>query len=180
LDPSDTNYIFLYFVVNVLPAGVIGLVIACILAASMSSTASELNALASTTVVDIYKRISGNKENGHHDIRISRLATIGWGIYAIFTSIFASRLGSLIEAVNILARFSMERYWDIFSGFLFKKGYCVSGLYQRHNGRGCRSCLFPFYGDLFFVVQRDRLPAGTTALACRYVFTGRSEIPSSK
>jgi sodium-dependent multivitamin transporter 6 len=122
VDPSDTNYIFLYFVVNVLPAGVIGLVIACILAASMSSTASELNALAATTVVDFYKRIFRNKENGYHDILISRLATIAWGTYAIFTSIFASRLGSLIEAVNILGSLFYGTILGIFlAAFYLKK-----------------------------------------------------------
>jgi SSS family transporter len=122
LDPSDTNYIFLYFVVNVLPVGVIGLVIACILAASMSSTASELNALASTTVVDIYKRISKFKENSHNDLRVSRLSTIGWGVYAICTSIFASRLGSLIEAVNILGSLFYGTILGIFlSAFYLKK-----------------------------------------------------------
>ncbi len=129
LDPSDTNYIFLYFVVNVLPAGVIGLVIACILAASMSSTASELNALASTTIVDIYKRISGNKENARHDIRISRLATIGWGIYAIFTSIFASRLGSLIEAVNILGSLFYGTILGIFLSAFYLKRVTASAVF---------------------------------------------------
>ncbi len=129
LDPSDTNYIFLYFVVNVLPIGVIGLVIACILAASMSSTASELNALASTTVVDIYKRISRNKENSHHDIWVSRLATVGWGVYAIFTSIFASRLGSLIEAVNILGSLFYGTILGIFLSAFYLKRVAASAVF---------------------------------------------------
>jgi len=121
IDPNDTNYIFLYFVVHVLPAGVIGLVIACILAASMSSTSAELNALASTTVVDIYKRFSRNKNNARHDLRISRLATTLWGVYAIFTAIFVSRLGSLIEAVNILGSLFYGTMLGIFLAAFYLK-----------------------------------------------------------
>jgi SSS family solute:Na+ symporter len=101
-DPSDTNYIFLTFVINFLPAGLVGLVIAAILAASMSSTSGELNALASTTVVDFYKRIITKQSSDRKEVLISRLATIGWGMYAIVLAQYASRLGSLIEAVNIL------------------------------------------------------------------------------
>jgi len=101
-DPSDTNYIFLTFVVNFLPVGVVGLVIAAIIAASMSSTSGELNALASTTVVDFYKRIFAKKSDDRKEVLVSKLATIGWGVYAIILAEYASRLGSLIEAVNIL------------------------------------------------------------------------------
>jgi len=102
MDTSDTNYIFLTFVVNFLPIGLVGLVIAAILAASMSSTSGELNALASTTVVDFYKRIFKKQASDRHYLVVSKAATIGWGIYAILLAEYASRLGSLIEAVNIL------------------------------------------------------------------------------
>ncbi len=102
VDTSDTNYIFLTFVVNFLPAGLVGLVIAAIIAASMSSTAGELNALASTTVVDFYKRVIAKGTNDRKEVLVSKLSTIAWGIYAIILAEYASRLGSLIEAVNIL------------------------------------------------------------------------------
>ena len=102
LDPSDTNYIFLTFVVCFLPVGLVGLVIAAIIAASMSSTSGELNALAATTVVDIYRRAIKKEGSEKHYVIISKLATLIWGIYAIFLAVYASRLGSLIEAVNIL------------------------------------------------------------------------------
>ena len=101
-DGNDTNYIFLSFVIAFLPAGLIGLVLAAILSASMSSTAAELNALASTTVIDIYKRIFVPAASEKHYLMISKLATIIWGALAIFFALFANRLGSLIEAVNIL------------------------------------------------------------------------------
>ena len=101
-DTNDTNYIFLSFVITVLPAGLIGLVLAAILSASMSSTSAELNALASTTVIDIYKRMIKPSASESHYLLVSKLATIFWGIYAIGFAMFANRLGTLIEAVNIL------------------------------------------------------------------------------
>lgn len=101
-DPKDTNYIFLTFVTNFLPIGVVGLILAMIFSASMSSTSAELNALASTTVIDIYKRMIKKDASDKHYLAVSKIATFGWGIYAILLAESASRLGSLIEAVNIL------------------------------------------------------------------------------
>ena len=101
-DTNDTNYIFLNFVVHYLPVGLIGLVLAAILSASMSSTAAELNALASTTVIDIYKRMLKKEASERHYLIASKCATVFWGAYAIGFALFANRLGSLIEAVNIL------------------------------------------------------------------------------
>ena len=99
---SDTNYVFLTFVLSHLPAGLIGLVFAAVFAASMNSTSAELNALTSTTVVDVYKRLAGVAGDGRHDVWISRVVTVGWAVFAVGFAEYASRLGSLIEAVNIL------------------------------------------------------------------------------
>lgn len=101
-DGNDTNYIFLSFVLTFLPAGLIGLILAAILSASMSSTAAELNALASTSVIDIYRRMIKKNGTDKHYLIVSKLATIFWGGFGIFFALFANRLGSLIEAVNIL------------------------------------------------------------------------------
>jgi Na+/proline symporter len=101
-DTNDTNFIFLSFVINVLPAGLIGLILAAIFSASMSSTSAALNALASTTVVDVYKRMIKTDGTEKHYLIVSKLATVFWGIYAILFALFANRMGSLIEAVNIL------------------------------------------------------------------------------
>ncbi len=101
-DENDTNYIFLSFVINYLPIGLIGLVLAAIISASMSSTSAELNALASTTVIDIYKRLINKNASESHYLKISKIATVFWGIYAIIFALFANSLGTLIEAVNIL------------------------------------------------------------------------------
>lgn len=101
-DTNDTNYIFLSFVITFLPVGLVGLVLAAILSASMSSTSAELNALASTSIVDIYKRMIKKEASDKHYLIASKLATVFWGIYGICFALFANRLGSLIEAVNIL------------------------------------------------------------------------------
>ncbi|GAB4396682.1 MAG: hypothetical protein OHK0053_11300 [Microscillaceae bacterium] len=98
----DANYIFLSFVTRFLPAGLVGLLIAVILMASMSTTASELNALASTSTIDIYKRLINPKASEKHYLNISRLLTLFWGGLAILFAQLASHLGTLIEAVNIL------------------------------------------------------------------------------
>lgn len=101
-DTNDTNYIFITYITKFLPIGLIGLVLAAILSASMSSTSAELNALASTTVIDIYKRMIKKDGDDKHYLKASRFSTVLWGIYAILFALFASELGSLIEAVNIL------------------------------------------------------------------------------
>lgn len=101
-DGNDTNYIFLSFVIGFLPVGIIGLVLAAILSASMSSTSAELNALASTTVVDIYKRMVNPDADEKRYLLVSKLATVFWGFYAIGFALFANSLGTLIEAVNVL------------------------------------------------------------------------------
>ena len=101
-DTNDTNYIFISFIVNYLPVGLIGLLLAAIIAASMSSTSAELNSLASTSLIDIYKRMINKNADDKHYLKFSKFATVGWGIYAIAFALLASELGSLIEAVNIL------------------------------------------------------------------------------
>ena len=101
-DSNDTNYIFLSFVIGYLPLGLVGLIFACIFAASMSSTSGELSALATCSVVDIYKRHFRRKGDDRHYLFVSRTSMVLWGIYAIAFAQYATQLGSLIEAVNIL------------------------------------------------------------------------------
>lgn len=102
---NDNNYIFLSFVTEYLPKGLIGLLIAIIFLASMGSTASALNSLASTTVVDIYKRLINKSGNDGQYVNASRWATILWGVVCIIMALFTSKIGNLIEAVNILGSF---------------------------------------------------------------------------
>lgn len=101
-DGTDTNYIFLTFVLHTLPAGLVGLVLAAILCAAMSATSSGLNSLASTTVIDLLRRFAWRDATDHQYVRASKWMTVLWGLFAIGFAEFASRLGSLIEAVNKL------------------------------------------------------------------------------
>lgn len=101
-DGNDNNYIFLGFVTNYLPGGLAGLLIAIIFLASMGSLASGLNSLASTTVIDIYKRILHKDTDRDEYLRVSRWSTFGWGLFCIGAALFAGKIGNLIEAVNIL------------------------------------------------------------------------------
>jgi Na+/proline symporter len=124
-DPSDTNYVFLAFVVKYLPAGLVGLVLAAVFAASMSASSAELNALASTTVVDVYRRLLNPAAGERHYVLVSRLATVFWGVFAIAFAENASRLGSLVEAVNILGSLFYGTILGIFlTGFYVRR---VSG-----------------------------------------------------
>jgi Na+/proline symporter len=92
----------LSFVTQQLPVGIVGILIAIIFLAAMGSTASGLNSLASTTVVDFYKRIFKKTESDENYLSASRWATVLWGVFCIAVAFYASRLGNLIEAVNIL------------------------------------------------------------------------------
>jgi len=102
-DINDTNYIFLRFVVDNLPRGLVGLLIAMIILASWGSIAAALNALASTTVVDIHKQFIQKKLEPGQDYKISKWYSFAWGLFSIGIAQFAGNLGSLIEAVNILS-----------------------------------------------------------------------------
>jgi Na+(H+)/acetate symporter ActP len=101
-DVNDTNYIFLNFITTQLPIGVVGLLIAIIFLASMGSMASGLNSLASTTIIDFYKRLFKKEESDKSYLSASRWTTVIWGLFCIMVAFYASRVGNLIEAVNIL------------------------------------------------------------------------------
>lgn len=102
-DTNDTNYIFLRFVVDYLPAGLVGLLIAIIFLASWGSIAAALNSLASSTVVDFHRRYTKKTIMPESEFRISRWYTLAWGVFCIIVAMFAYDLGnSLIEAVNVL------------------------------------------------------------------------------
>ncbi|WP_438973452.1 sodium:solute symporter [Polaribacter sp.] len=102
IESNDKDYVFIHFILNNLPRGLIGLLLAVILSAAMSSTASELNALASTTVIDLYKRnTKGIKEEAHY-VKASKWFTLIWGIIAISVACVANLFDNLIQLVNII------------------------------------------------------------------------------
>jgi Na+/proline symporter len=121
-DFNDTNYIFLSFVTHYLPAGIVGLVIAVILAAAMSSSSGEINSLATVSVVDIYKRHFRKDASDHHYLTASRVATAFWGIYAMAFAGYGKHLGSLIEWVNIVGSWFYGSLLGVFVlAFFFKR-----------------------------------------------------------
>ena len=105
-DPSqevnDKDYVFIHFILNNLPRGLIGLLLAVILSAAMSSTASELNALAATTTIDLYKRNDKKGREDMHYVIATKWFTLGWGILAIMVASIANLFDNLIQLVNII------------------------------------------------------------------------------
>ncbi|MET0464852.1 MAG: sodium:solute symporter [Chitinophagaceae bacterium] len=102
-DSNDTNYIFLRFVMDYLPAGLVGLLIAIIFLASWGSIAAAVNSLASCTMIDFHKRFSKKEQTCEQEYKLSKWYTLGWGIFCIIVAMFTYNIGnSLIEAVNIL------------------------------------------------------------------------------
>lgn len=123
-DTNDNNYIFLSFVTQSFPKGMIGLLIAIVFMASMGATASAINSLASTTSIDIYKRFVNKEGSEKSYLSASRIFTLIWGILCVLVALYANRLGNLLEAVNILG--------SLFYGTIL--GVFVVAFYVRQAG----------------------------------------------
>ena len=122
IESNDKDYVFIYYILNYLPTGIVGLLIAVILSAAMSSTSSELNALATTSVVDIYKRNFAPDISEKKYLNASRLFTLMWGMNAIFFAVNASLFENLIQAVNIIGSLFYGTILGVFAiAFLFPK-----------------------------------------------------------
>ncbi|UCS92652.1 sodium:solute symporter [Echinicola marina] len=120
-ETRDTDYVFMRFVMDYLPSGVVGLLFAVIFSAAMSSTASELNALGSTSTVDIYKRSINRNGTERHYTLSSKLLTAVWGIFAILFATYATLFENLIQAVNLLGSLFYGTILGIFLvGFYMK------------------------------------------------------------
>jgi len=102
IETNDKDYVFIHFILNNLPRGLIGLLLAVILSAAMSSTASELNALGSTTAIDLYKRNVMEEKSEKHYVAMSKWFTLLWGIIAIMVASVANLFDNLIQLVNII------------------------------------------------------------------------------
>jgi uncharacterized sodium:solute symporter family permease YidK len=139
---NDTNYIFLSFVTKYLPMGLLGIILAVIFAAAMSSVSAEITALSSTTMVDVYRRLFKQDGSDRHYLVMSRVFTFMWGLYAVGSAQIAGRMGSLIEAVNIvgslfygtiLGIFAMAFYarridgTSVFIGAIVSQGLVILG-----------------------------------------------------
>ncbi|HZG51608.1 MAG TPA: hypothetical protein VEZ40_05665, partial [Pyrinomonadaceae bacterium] len=135
---TDVNYVFPTFVVQNMPAGVIGLIIAAIFAAAMSSISAELNSLATATTIDFYRRHYRPEADDRHYVRVGRIATGVWGVFACFVALYATSLGSLIEVVN--------RFGSFFYGSLLGV-FVLAVAVPRARSRGA------FWGLLFGITS---------------------------
>jgi len=120
-EANDTDYVFISFVLGHLPRGLVGLLLAVILCAALSSTASELTALGGTTVVDFYKRSFRPDATDAHTVRAAKLFTAGWGVLAVAFAALASLVDNLIQAVNILGSLFYGTILGLFLVALFTK-----------------------------------------------------------
>jgi Na+/proline symporter len=102
---NDVNYVFPSYIIRYIPVGLLGLLIAVIFAAAMSSLDSEITALSSATIIDFYKRWFRPGASDAHYLMVSRFSTMGWGLFACGVAFYAGQLGSLIEAVNQIGSF---------------------------------------------------------------------------
>jgi Na+/proline symporter len=124
---NDVNYVFPTFIMRYMPIGIIGLLIAAIFAAAMSTIAGELSALSTATVIDFYRRFVRQDASDAHFLRVSRIATAFWGLFASVVAVWAVELGSLIEVVN---RFGSFFYGSILGVFILAVGF------RRATGNG--------------------------------------------
>ena len=122
IEVLDKDYVFLHYILNNLPKGIIGLLIAVIICAAMSSTASEINALAATTTIDLYKRNHKESKSEHHYLMASKFFTLVWGLIAISFASFGTLFENLIQLVNIIGSIFYGTVLGIFLvAFFFKK-----------------------------------------------------------
>ena len=116
---TDVNYVFPTFITTELPVGLVGLMIAAIFAAAMSSIAAELNALSAATIIDFYRRHVKQEAPDRHYLVVSKVVTGFWGLFASVTALYAAKLGSLIEVVNLFGSFF---YGSLLGVFLLAVG----------------------------------------------------------
>ncbi len=120
-ETKDADYIFLTFILNFLPHGLIGLLLAVIFSAAMSSTAGELNALSATTTIDYYKKFWSKADDEKKDLKVSKWLTVSWGLLAILIALTAGMFENLIQLVNILGSLFYGTILGVFILALFFK-----------------------------------------------------------
>src|SRR5262249_48929860 len=121
-EPKDADYIFITFVKNHFPVGLVGLLVAVIFCAAMSATAAALNALGSTSVIDFYKATLRPEAGDRHYLFAAKLFTVFWGVLAMLFAAFASLLDNLIQAVNILGSIFYGPTLGVFLVGFFMRG----------------------------------------------------------
>ena len=128
VESNDKDYVFIYFILNYLPQGLIGLLLAVILSAAMSSAASEINALSATTVVDLYKRFNGTG-NERHYVWAGKRFTLLWGAIAIAFALVGNLFENLIQLINIIGSLFYGTILGIFLIAIFLKNIKANGVF---------------------------------------------------
>lgn len=119
---NDTNYVFLTYVTTILPMGLVGLVMATILAAAMTTISAEINSLGTVSIIDFYRRHLRPQADDAHTVRASRIATAFWGLYAVAFAWFSDARGSLVEVVNMVGSFFYGTMLGVFVvAFYFRR-----------------------------------------------------------
>lgn len=145
VETNDTNYVFIRFVMDHMPHGLIGLLIAVIFLAAWGSIAASLNALSSSTLIDFHKQFIKSDTTDEEEFRLSRMYTLFWGVFCIVFAQFATNLGSLIEAVNILGSWFYGVMLGIFLvAFYLKKVGGNAVFYAAILGELCVLAMYAF------------------------------------
>lgn len=145
---NDINFVFPTFILTKVPVGLVGLLVAAIFAAAMSTIAAELSALSTTTVIDFYRRFVKPDGADAHLLMVSRVATVGWGLFAAGVAVYAAELGSLIEVVN---RFGSFFYGSILGVFVLAIGV------KPANGHGAFAGLLAGMGSVAAVAAYTKV-----------------------
>ncbi len=178
IETNDKDYVFIYYVLNYLPQGLIGLLLAVIFSAAMSSTASALNALASTTTIDIYKRSLKSGKSDIHFVKSTRWFTVFWGLVAIAFACYATLFENLIQFVNILGSIFYGTILGIFLvGFYFKSIKAQALFWGAVISQS--SIFYIYYLDKIGYLWLNVIGAGLTiilsTLLQKVVFSNKSE-----
>jgi Na+(H+)/acetate symporter ActP len=156
IDSNDKDYVFIHFILNNLPKGIVGLLLAVILAAAMSSTASELNALASTTTIDVYKRNIKKGRDEAHYVKASKLMTVGWGVLSIIIACVADLFDNLIQLVNTIGSIFYGSVLGIFLLAFFVKFVKANAVF--FAGLIGQLIIIAIYFVYIFIPEQDDLP----------------------
>jgi len=126
---TDVNYVFPTFITTRMPIGLVGLMLAAIFAAAMSASAGELNSLATATIIDFYRRHFVPQASDRHYLRVSKVATLGWGLFACVVAMYAANQGSLIEVVNRYGSFFYGSLLGVFILAILTKSATAAGAF---------------------------------------------------
>jgi len=126
---TDVNYVFPTFITTRMPIGLVGLMLAAIFAAAMSASAGELNSLATATIIDFYRRHFVPQASDRHYLRVSKVATLGWGLFDCVVAMYAANQGSLIEVVNRYGSFFYGSLLGVFILAILTKSATAAGAF---------------------------------------------------